>query len=68
MTTAQTQTIPQGHTAAIFKSDGSVYASGNMKEMNGKWQELPFKAENDIYVHALLAIDGKWYRTSWMQT
>ena len=64
---AQTETIPQEHTAAIFRSDGTVYASGNMQETTDKWKSLPFEAAHDIYTYALLAIDGKWYRTSWQQ-
>ena len=68
--TAQTQAIPEGHTAAIFRSDGTVYASGNMKEMRGQWECLPFilaGGMTDMYTYALLAVDGKWYRASWMQ-
>ena len=68
MATAQVDTIPEGHTAAILRSNGTVYASGSMKEMNHKWEILPFTVDcRDIYTLALLAIDDKWYRASWLQ-
>lgn len=67
MVTAQVDKVPAEHTTAILRSDGSIYASGNLASMNNKWQLLPFEAEADTYIFAVHAIDSKWYRTSWVQ-
>ena len=59
-------TIPVEHTAAIVEGS-TVYYSGKIQDTKVKWDNLPFDATHGIYQYILKAINGKWYRYTWMQ-
>ena len=59
-------TIPSDHTVAIIKGE-EIYYSGMMKDSKAKWESLPFDTGHGIYQYIMKAINGKWYRHTWMQ-
>ena len=61
------QDIPKEHTAAIIRGQDDVVYSGKIKDTTAKWDNLPFSGLSGLFQFALYAIDGKWYRTTWVE-
>ena len=59
--------IPSEHTAAIIKGQDEVVYSGKIKDATKEWDNMVFSGIHGIFQFACFAIDGTWYRTSWMQ-
>ena len=56
----------QKHYAEIRESDHIIY-SGSLATIKYQWDNLALSNKHGIFALIALAIDGKWYRLSWMQ-